>query len=188
MKSFKTSPWVLPQPVFVIGTYNENGEANAMTAAWAGQWEANQLTISLSAHVTTENIEKNNGEFTVAFATKETAVAADFVGLVSAKNCPEKMAKTGWTIEKAPSVNAPVFTDFPMTMECRMTQKIENGGTGFHVVAEIVNILVDEKYLAEDGNPAIEKMNLVVFDPMHMGYVQLGERVANAFCDGKNLK
>ncbi len=188
MKSFKTSPWVLPQPVLIIGTYNENGVANAMSAAWGGQWEANQITISLSAHATTDNIVKNNGEFTVTFATKETAVAADFVGLVSAKNCPEKIAKTGWTVEKAPSVNAPVFTNFPMTLECRMTEKIENGGTGFHVVAEIVNILVDEKYLAEDGKPAIEKMNLIVFDPMHMGYVQLGERVGNAFSDGNALK
>ena len=30
---------------------------------------------------------------------------------------PEKMEKTGWTIEKAPNVNAPVFKEFPMTLE-----------------------------------------------------------------------
>lgn len=188
MKSFKTSPWVLPQPVLILGTYNNEGIANAMNAAWGGQWEANQLTISLSAHATTENIERNNGEFTVTFATTETAVAADFVGMVSAKNCPDKIVKTGWKVEKAPNVNAPVFTDFPVTLECRMSEKIENGGTGFHVVADIVNILVDEKYIGADGKPSIEDMHLIVFDPMRMGYVQLGKRVGNAFADGKTLK
>jgi len=31
-------------------------------------------------------------------------------------------------------------------------------------------------------------MNLITFDPIHMGYIQLGERVGNAFADGKKLK
>ena len=61
------------------------------------------------------------------------------------------------------------------------------GETGYYLVAEIVNILVDEKYLAEDGNPDLEKMELIVFDPIHHGYIQLGEKVGNAFSDGKAL-
>jgi hypothetical protein len=31
-------------------------------------------------------------------------------------------------------------------------------------------------------------MHLITFDPIHNGYVELGRRVGNAFCDGKNLK
>ena len=30
MKSFGSKPWMLPQPVLIIGTYNENGVSNAM--------------------------------------------------------------------------------------------------------------------------------------------------------------
>ena len=37
MKSFAPKPWVVPQPVLIIGTYNKEGVANAMNAAWAGQ-------------------------------------------------------------------------------------------------------------------------------------------------------
>lgn len=36
MKSFAPKPWVVPQPVLIIGTYNKDGVANAMNAAWAG--------------------------------------------------------------------------------------------------------------------------------------------------------
>ena len=187
MKTFEPKPWVVPQPVLIIGTYNKEGVANAMNAAWAGQWDVNEIMISMGKHVTTENL-KIDGEFTVAFATKKTMVAADFVGIVSAKSDPKKMEKTGWDIEKATKVNAPVFTDFPMTMECRIKEKFNESETGYYLIAEIVNILVDEKYLAEDGNPDIEKMELIVFDPIHHGYIQLGSKIGNAFSDGKALK
>ena len=168
MKSFAPKPWVVPQPVLIIGTYNKEGVANAMNAAWAGQWDMKEIIISMGNHVTTDNL-KLGGEFTVAFATKKTMVASDFVGIVSAKNDPKKMEKTGWNIKKANMVNAPVFTDFPMTLECRIKEKYDESETGYYLVAEIVNILVDEKYLAEDGNPDMEKMELIVQKAVELG-------------------
>ena len=115
-------------------------------------------------------------------------VAADFVGIVSAKNDADKMAKAGWKCEKSENVNAPVFTDFPMTLECRIKEKIDESAEGYYIVAEIVNILVDENYLAEDGKPDMEKMELIVFDPIHHGYIELGKTIGKAFSDGKALK
>lgn len=187
MKSFEPKPWVAPQPVLIIGTYDENGTANAMNAAWGGQWDMKEVMISMGNHATTKHLDRCC-EFTLAFATRATMVAADYVGIVSAKNEPKKIEKAGWTVEKAPNVNAPVFKDFPMTMECRITQKIDESETGYYIVAEIVNILVDEKYLAEDGKPDIEKMQLITYDPVHHGYIVLADRVGNAFSDGKALK
>ena len=187
MKSFGQKAWMLPQPVLIIGTYNSDGTPNAMNAAWGGQWDSKEIMISMGAHATTENLARC-GEFTVAFATKDTMAASDFVGIVSAKNYPEKILKTGWSAVKACNVNAPVFTDFPMTLECRILRKIDESEEGYYIVAEIVNILVDEAYLAEDGKPDIEKMQLITYDPVHHGYHVVGERVGNAFSDGKKLK
>ena len=187
MKSFGQKAWMLPQPVLIIGTYNSDGTPNAMNAAWGGQWDSKEIMISMGSHATTENLNRCE-EFTVAFATKNTMVASDFVGIVSAKNDPEKMRKTGWTAIKSENVNAPVFTDFPMTMECRILRKIDESEEGYYIVAEIVNILVDEAYLAEDGKPDVEKMQLITYDPVHHGYISIGERVGNAFSDGKKLK
>ena len=187
MKSFGQKSWMLPQPVLIIGTYNSDGSPNAMNAAWGGQWDANEILISMGAHVTTENLNRC-GDFTVAFATKETLIASDFVGIVSAKNDPNKLQKTGWTAIKAENVNAPVFTDFPMTLECRILRKIDESEEGYYIVAEIVNILVNEEYLADDGKPDVEKMQLITYDPVHHGYLSLGDRVGNAFYDGKQLK
>ena len=187
MKSFEPKPWIAPQLVLIIGTYNENGVANAMNAAWGGQWDMKEIMISMGKHQTTENLNRN-GEFTVAFATANTMIASDFVGIVSAKKYPEKMAKTGWKSLKAEKVNAPVYTCFPMTMECRIKEKINESDEGYYIIAEIVNILVNENYIAEDGNPDIEKMQLITFDPVHHGYIQLGKKVGQAFSDGRALK
>ena len=187
MKSFGQKPWVLPQPVLIIGTYNNDSTPNAMNAAWGGQWDSKEIMICMGSHATTENLDRC-GEFTVAFATKDTMVAADFVGIVSGKNDPEKMQKTGWTAIKSEHVNAPVFTEFPMTLECRILRKIDETKEGYNLIAEIVNILVDEAYLAEDGKPDVEKMQLISYEPVHHGYLVMGERVGNAFADGKRLK
>lgn len=187
MKSFKSNAWILPQPVLIIGTYNKDGKPNAMNAAWGGQWDMHEIMISLGSHATTDNL-KDNDDFTVTFATAETMVASDYVGVVSGRNTPDKMEKTGWTVEQAPNVKAPVFTDFPMTLECRVKQKIDEADGGYNLVGEIVNILCDEKYLAEDGKPDVEKMNLITYDPVHHAYIQLGKTVGKAFADGKQLK
>lgn len=187
MKSFGSKAWVLPQPVLIIGTYDSEGRPNAMNAAWGGQWDYHEITISMGNHATTENLNRN-GEFTVAFATADTLIASDYVGIVSARNYPDKIQKTGWNTEKAPNVNAPVFDVFPLTIECRIKEKINEGKDGYNIVAEIVNILCREDFLSDDGKPDIEKMRLITFDPVHNGYIQMGKTVGAAFHDGNKLK
>ena len=49
---------MLPQPVLIIGTYNEDGTPNAMNAAWGGQWDMKEIMISMGAHATTENLDR----------------------------------------------------------------------------------------------------------------------------------
>ena len=85
-------------------------------------------------------------------------------------------------------VNAPVFADFPMTMECRIKEKMDESEEGYYILAEVVNILVDEKYLDAAGNPDVAKMNLITYEPVSHSYFALGEKVGNAFSDGKKLK
>lgn len=185
-KSFKAMPWVLPQPVLIIGTYDADGTPNAMNAAWGGQWDANEIFICLGSHATTDNLARC-GEFTVAFATVDTLSEADYVGLVSGRKQHDKIARTGWTAKKSENIDAPVFECFPMTLECRVKAKLNESGDGYYLVGEIINILCDEKYLSDDGKPDVEKMNLISYEPVHHGYLKLGEKVGDAFSAGKKL-
>ncbi len=79
-KDFGKKAIITPLPVLIIATYNEDGTANAMNAAWGGQREDDQITICLGTnHKTVENLKKRKA-FTVSFGTRQTAVVSDFFG------------------------------------------------------------------------------------------------------------
>ena len=39
-KDFGKNPWFYPLPVLIVGTYDKNGNADAMNAAWGGLYGA----------------------------------------------------------------------------------------------------------------------------------------------------
>lgn len=182
-KNFGSKPWVYPQPVLIVGTYDENGTPDALNAAWGGQYDVNMVVICLSKHKTTDNIVKK-GAFTVAFADKSHVVEADYVGIVSANDVPDKLAKAGLHTVKSEFVDAPIIEEFPLALECRFVKFNEDG----NVIGEIVNVSADEKVIGPDGKIDPAKLEVIVFDPVGAGYIALGEKVGNAFKDGAKLK
>ena len=181
-KNFGSKPWVYPQPVLMIGTYDENGKPNLMNAAWGGQYDSKEVMLCLSSHKTTDNIKLKKA-FTVSFATAATVVPCDYVGIVSANKEPDKMAKAGLTTTKSEFVDAPIINELPLTLECRLLKFNEDGV----VVGEIVNVSADESILT-DGNVDYKKLDAIIFDPTSAAYIRLGDKVGNAFRDGNKLK
>ena len=113
-------PYTYPQPVFIIATYNDDGTADAMNAAWGGIHDSTEIYMCLSAgHRTTKNILAR-GAFTISMADAEHVAACDYVGIVSGANEPQKMEKAGFTTEKSSFVDAPVIVELPMALECRL--------------------------------------------------------------------
>ena len=185
-KDFGPQTWMYPMPVLIIGTYDENGNPNAMNAAWGGIFDYNQIMICLSSHKTTENIRKNKA-FTISFATVETVTASDYVGIVSLNQEPNKMAKSGLIFQKAKNVNAPIFTNYPLTLECELVDVFNEGEGGGNFVGKIVNVSADESVLT-DGKIDYKKLHIITFDPVGAKYVALGEEAALAFREGLKLK
>jgi flavin reductase (DIM6/NTAB) family NADH-FMN oxidoreductase RutF len=185
-KDLGAKSFLYPMPVLMIGTYDENGEADLMNAAWGSIYDYNQITISLGGHVTTDNIRKNKA-FTVSFATKKLVAACDFVGLVSKAKEPKKLEKAGFHPYKSDKVNAPMFEEFPLTLECKLISLDGNMGEGGTLIGEIVNVSVDESILT-DGKIDVKKLEPLAFDGANAKYHVLGEEVANAFNVGLKLK
>ena len=174
-----------PMPVLIIGTYDENGIPNAMNAAWGGISEETEISICVDdSHKTAENVVKA-GAFTVSIADKNNVVAADYVGIVSGNNQEDKIAKCGWTAEKSSLVNAPLFKELPLTLECKL---ISYDKDTCRLTGEIVNISADESILGEDGKISLDKFFPITYDPVGHSYRILGEVVGKAFSDGKQLK
>jgi hypothetical protein len=51
-----------------------------------------------------------------------------------------------------------------------------------------VNVSADEAILGEDGKIDLARFSPITYDPVHHAYYTLGEKVGNAFADGKVLK
>lgn len=183
-KNFGSKPWFYPSPVLIIGTYDENGKADAMNAAWGGLYDSNMVELCLSAgHKTTKNIKAQKA-FTVAFADASHVAACDYVGIVSTNDTPDKMEKAGFTVTKSEFVNAPIINELPMTLECKFIKTTEDG----NIIGEIVNISADESILDGEGIIDVSKLRPIAFEPVRNGYYVLGEKVGNAFSDGNSLK
>ena len=182
-KDFGAQTWMFPMPVLIVGSYDKDGKADAMNAAWGGIYDTKQIMICLGSHKTTDNI-KEQGAFTVSFADTAHVVAADYVGIVSANDTPDKMEKSGFHTTKSNHVNAPIIDELPLTLECKLAKVNEDG----IIVGDIVNVSADERILNAEGKVDPAKLQAITFDPVGNTYIQLGEKVGNAFADGNKLK
>ncbi|MBR0255649.1 MAG: flavin reductase [Bacteroidales bacterium] len=169
-----------PQPCVMIATWDKNHTPDVMMAAWAGQYDYNQIVISLSKHKTTDNLEMT-GAFTVSFADIHTVAESDYFGLVSGNDVPDKVPKVGFTVTPSPNVDAPIINEYPLTLEC----KVVSWGDGV-LVGEVVNMSADERILT-DGKVDLGKLQPIVFDAASMSYRSIGDIVGKAWGDGKKF-
>lgn len=184
-KNFGAKPYTYPQPVLIIASYDENGTADAMNAAWGGISDDTQISMCLSAgHKTVKNILARQA-FTVSMADAAHVVECDYVGIVSANNVPDKMVKAGFHTTKSEFVDAPLIDELPMALECRLVSYDEES---CRLVGEIVNVSADERVISADGKIDPDKLEPITFDPVNNTYLKLGAKVGNAFKDGMKLK
>ena len=171
-----------PEPVLMIGTYDDEGKANLMNAAWGGISDTNEIHLCLGSHKTTDNILRNK-VFTVSIGTKEMVKGCDYVGLVSGKKKEDKVTKGGFTPVRSEHINAPIFEELPFGLECELISYEKGSG---HLYAKILNVFADEKILVGD-KVDLNKFHPLVFDSINNTYMTLGEVVGDAFKIGKDL-
>lgn len=181
--NFGAKPYTLPQPVWIIATYDENGVPDAMNAAWGGISEEKEITVCLSpGHKTCKNFAVT-GAFTVSMADAAYLAACDYVGMASGNKTPDKFARSGFTAVKSELVNAPVINELAICMECRV--KSYDRETCL-LKGEIVNVSVDDSVLT-DGKVDVAKAAPVCFDPFNNAYCVIGETVGKAWDAGKEI-
>ena len=171
----------MPTPVLIIGTYDGSGKPNAMTAAWGGVCSSEPLSISFSVqrtrHTHTALMEKK--ECTISIPSAAYVKEADYFGVVSGKTT-DKFAVTGLTPVKSEKVNAPYVGEFPIVIECRITQVAE---VGVHdlFIAEVVDVLLDSECLSPDGKVDLSTVSWIFYNPLERTYQKTGDLLMQAF-------
>lgn len=113
--------------------------------------------------------------------------AADYLGIVSGHDEPNKIEKAGLHTVKSEFVDAPVIEEFPITLECKV-EEIKQYDQTLRIVAEIVNVLVDDSVLGDGDVIDTDKLEAISLAPSSHKYVKIGGDVADAFSCGNALK
>lgn len=184
-KNFGAKPYLYPMPVLIIASYDENGVADAMNAAWGGISDDTRISMCLSPeHKTVKNILAR-GAFTISIADAAHVTECDYVGIVSANNVPDKLNHAGLHTTKSELVDAPLIDELPMALECKL---VSYDPDSCCMIGEILNVCADETILNENGIIDLTKFEPITYDPVHHTYRKLGDVVGKAFSDGKKLK
>lgn len=186
-KSLGAKTIAFPAPVFVVGTYDEIGKPNIMTAAWGGICCSKPPAIAVSLRMATytyHNIVERKA-FTLSIPSRKLAGEADFVGMASGRDV-DKFETTGLTPVKSDLVNAPYVGESPCVIECSLLHTLE---IGLHTlfVGEIMDVKIDEDCLTSNGKPDVRKLDPIAFAPDVREYYALGDFVGAAFSLGKDF-
>ena len=182
-KNFGKQTFMYPMPVLIIATYDENGNPDAMNAAWGGIHDTNQIGICLDkSHKTTANIAKHKA-FTVSMATADFVKECDYVGIVSGNKEPDKIKKAGWTVSKSEFVDAPVINELGLCLECELVSYDVKTGC---MVGNIINVCAEEGVMNGDKID-VEKLAPLTYDCVNLVYRKPGQVVGKAFSEGKKL-
>lgn len=186
-KSLGAKTYAMPTPVWLVGTYDEQGKPNLATVAWGGVCcsDPPSVTVSLrkSRHSYQAIVERK--AFTINIPSQRFARAADYAGMASGRDA-DKFDAAGLTPVRSDLVDAPYVAEFPLVLECRLIRTIE-AGVHTQFIGEIVDVKAEEDVLDADGVPDALKVLPLVYSPANRTYYGLGEDVGKAFDIGKEL-
>ncbi len=165
-----------PKPAAVIGSYDKAGNPNMMTAAWIGICNSNPLSIAVSMRPATYshgNVTESKS-FTVNIPSSELVKYVDYVGRFSGKDV-DKFKETGLTPVKGEFVNAPYIKEFPIVIECEVTEYYDLGSHR-QFIGKVIDVKADEAILNAQGNIDMNLLNPLIY--AGESYYETGRLVA----------
>ncbi|CVH76364.1 Flavoredoxin [Clostridiales bacterium CHKCI006] len=185
-KDFGAKPYLFPMPTYMIGTYNEDESVDVMMMAWGGICATDMVALNLEEdHKTVANL-KTRKAFTLAVPGVDTLEASDFLGIASSNQMADKFERSGLHATKSNRVDAPVITEYPLTLECEVVE-MQDQPYGLRVLGKIVNVIADEKILDEKSKIDAGKIQAFAFDQMQNDYYGIGDKVGKAWNSGAYL-
>ncbi len=173
-------------PVSLVGA-NVGGKPNFEAIAWFTFLGSKPVLIGVcsdKSHHTNLGI-RENGTFSVNIPRAEMVVETDYCGL----NSGSKVDKSEvFDVFYGDLKTAPMISECPVNMECRLVQTLEFGNNEL-LVGEVVASRVDEECLSE-GKCDVEKVNPFLYEEGKTppGYRKIGQSLATAFQIGVKYK
>lgn len=173
---WKGGALLAPVPPALV-TCGDSDKQNALTIAWTGIINTNppKTYISVRPERFSYPIIDKSGEFVINLPTESMAKAVDFCGVKSGRDI-DKFKETGLTPSPSSLVSCPQIEESPLSLECRVFQKIELGSHHMFL-ADIVAVNVEETLIEKSGKLRLDKANLIAY--AHGDYYTLGKFIGD---------
>jgi flavin reductase (DIM6/NTAB) family NADH-FMN oxidoreductase RutF len=178
-------PYIYPMPTVIVGT-QVDGIPNFITVSYIGVVQHMPPMVSITlvdGHYTNDGIKKT-GTFSINIPNTRMLVITDFIGMNS-----------GLIVDKAclfdifygELQNAPMISETPLNLECKLIQTINlNNGNSIYI-GEIIQTYSSKKYVRR-GYPYMKKLDPILFSINSHSYYNVGRRIGWAWKEGLKLK
>jgi flavin reductase (DIM6/NTAB) family NADH-FMN oxidoreductase RutF len=186
-KRLGPSPIIVPMPAVLVGTYDDDGTPNAMTAGWAAACCHTPPCLGVAvrdSRLTFANIRARRA-FTINIPSSDLAVEVDSLGLVSGHQEKGKLARLGLTTVRATIADAPLIECCPVNVECRLLHALPLG-THTWFVGEVVEVHADDQVLSAEGVLDIDALDPLIYATSAGEYRAIGRSLGRAYRIGKS--
>lgn len=175
-------------PMMIVGTYDDDGKANVMAAAWGGICCSKPPCVNVSLRKATYSYDciVKRKAYTVSIPSVNQVREADYIGIASGRDT-DKFADTGLTPVRSELVDAPYVDEFPLVLECTLLHTLE---IDLHTlfVGEIKDVKVDANAVSEETyRVCINALRPMIYSPLDASYHTLGESIGKGFTIGKEI-
>ena len=171
---WKPGTFLYPIPAVMVscGTMEKS---NIITIAWTGIINTNPAMVYISVRPNrfSYKLIKEQGEFVINLTNKDLVFATDWCGVKSGAEF-DKFKEMNLTKEKGEFVKCPLIKESPVSVECKV-KEIKELGSHNMIIAEVLSIDADEKYIDENGAFDINKCDLIAYS--NGKYYSLGKQI-----------
>lgn len=141
-----------PTPNLVISCQDREGRKNALVVAFAGNasLEPPMVMAGVMPERFSHHMIKETGVFVINIPARGFEREYNYLGSKSGKDGDKfEVLQLKW--EKGTAVDAPLLTDCPVNIECKVAASVQPG-THDLFIATVEAVHCEEKYLDENGN------------------------------------
>ncbi len=161
----------VPPALVTCGTMEK---PNVLTIAWTGITCTHPAMTYISVRPSRHSYKliEESGEFVINLPTSAMAKATDYCGMKSGAKV-NKIEKCHLELTPGSEVSAPVIAQCPVSLECRVTQKLPLGSHTMFL-AEILAVQVEERFVDSKGKLNLQQAGLLAYS--HGEYFAVGRK------------
>lgn len=163
-----------PLPVVLVTCGDHISEANAITLAWVGTVSSDPPMIAIGVRPTRYSfgLLQRYGDFVVNLPDVDHVDILNYCGSVSGRT-ENKFKTAGLTPVRAENVRAPLISEFPVNMECKIKNRISLGSHDLFL-GEVVTVHASSHVLNRGEIDPEKSAPLAYFNGQ---YFALGDRL-----------